>query len=128
MNNTASVNAALIDGTSSLKTTAAATVSDALIDATRSFSADWLSVSGASYATLITSSLTGFQQAASNISTLSTTAESSRSYLEEKLTNETSVNTDNELVSLVEYQNAYAASAHVMSVVKELFQVLQNLL
>jgi len=123
-----SVNAALVNGTATLKSNAASAVSSALLDTTRSFSADGLNVTGSSYTTFTTSLLTGFQQSASNISTLSTTAESSRSYLEEKLTNETSVNTDNELVKLVDYQNAYAASAHVMSVIKDLFEVLQNLL
>lgn len=123
-----SVNSALIDGTSDLKFGAAAAVSDALLDATRAFSADGLDVSGASYSTLVTSSLVAFQQAASNISTLSDTASNSHQYLKEKLSNETGVNTDNELVKLVEYQNAYSASAHVMSVVQDLFDTLMQLL
>ncbi|MDD2325268.1 MAG: flagellar basal body rod C-terminal domain-containing protein, partial [Alphaproteobacteria bacterium] len=125
---TLAVNSALTDGTSALKSMAASDVSDALLDSTRSFSADGLTLTNTTYSTLVTSSLTGFQQAASNIATLSTTADGSRTYLQEKLTNETAVNTDNELVSLVNYQNAYAASAHVMSVIQELFQTLQNLL
>ena len=125
---TFAVNASLIDGTASVKSSASSNVVDALLDATRVFSADGLSVTGGAYTSLVTTSLTSFQQAATNLSTLSETAESSRAYLEEKHANETAVNVDNELVSLVNFQNAYSASAHAMSVIKELFQKLEALL
>lgn len=125
---TISVNAALLDGTSNLKGDAAAGVTDALIDNTRTYSADGLTVTNVNYTTLVTSSLVGFQQAANNATTLANTAEGSMSYLKEKYINETGVNVDNELIKLTEYQNAYNASAHVMSVVKEMFRTLETLL
>ena len=125
---TFAVNATLLAGTVTVKAAAADEVSDALLDATRAFSADGIAVTSTSYLTATTSSLTSFQQAANNIATLKTTASDQRSYLEEKLTNQTNVNIDTEMVNLVTLQNTYAASAHCMSVVKDLFQVLENLL
>ncbi|MFA6279442.1 MAG: flagellar hook-associated protein FlgK [Bdellovibrionales bacterium] len=125
---TFAVNEALLDGTATAKAAAASIVTDALLDATRVFSADGLAVASANYSSLVTSSLTTFQQAASNISTLKTTDENARAYLEEKFSNETGVNVDNELVNLTTLQNSYAASAHAMSVVKDLFTTLEQLL
>ncbi|MDX9689969.1 MAG: flagellar hook-associated protein FlgK [Proteobacteria bacterium] len=122
------VNAALLNGTSSVKSGAAQAVTDALLDATRSFSADGLTISNSSYMSLFTSSITSFQQAANNIATLADTAANAHDYLKEKYTNETGVNVDNELINLTTFQNAYAASAHAMSVVKEMFHTLENLL
>lgn len=125
---TFAVNASLLNGTATAKAAAAPLVTDTLLDSTRVFTADGLSVASSNYSSLATSSLTSFQQAANNISTLNTTAEDARAYLEERYTNETGVNVDNELVNLTTLQNAYAASAHVMSVVKELFTTLEQLL
>lgn len=122
------VNAALLNGTSNVKTASASGVTDALIDNTRSFSADGLNTSSVNYSTFVTASLVSFQQAANNTATLAETAEESRSFLYEKHMNETSVNVDNELIKLTEFQNAYNASAHVMQVVKEMFATLERLL
>jgi len=123
-----SVNSALLNGSSKVKSAAAAPVTDAILDDTRTFSADGLTVTSASYTTLVTSSLVGFQQSANNSAILTKTAEGSRTYLYEKHMNETAVNVDKELVKLTEFQNAYNASAHVMSVVKEMFATLERLL
>jgi len=122
------VNSALLAGTSDVKTAAAADVTDAMIDATRVFTNDGLSVSSADYSALTTTILTGFQQAASNIGALNDTAQNALSYLKERHANETGVNVDEELVNLVTLQNAYAASAHAMSVVQDLFTTLERLL
>ncbi len=120
------VNAALLDGSASIKLEASSTVVDALIDSTRTFSASGLTTSGSSYSTLVTSSITRFQQAASNAATLSDNAAAQEDYLTEKLTNATNVNTDEEMISLVTLQNIYAANARVLSVIQELFSVLQS--
>ncbi|HAX91250.1 MAG TPA: flagellar hook-associated protein FlgK [Rhodospirillaceae bacterium] len=125
---TFAVNAALLDGTATVKTAAAIGVTDALLDATRAFGSDGLALANTSYVSVISASLTSFQQAANNVATLKTTAENARSYLEERYSNETGVNVDNELVNLTTLQNSYAASAHVMSVVQDLFIKLEQLL
>ncbi|MDD3182858.1 MAG: flagellar hook-associated protein FlgK [Alphaproteobacteria bacterium] len=123
-----SVNASLLDGTATVKTSIAATVTDAMLDSTRTITYDGISLTGASYSSYVTSVYAGFQQAATNVATLSDSADTTQSYLEEKFTNETAVSVDDELVNLVTFQNAYAASAHVMSVINTLFAKLENLL
>ncbi len=98
------------------------------MDATRAFSADGLTLTNVNYTSLLTSSLTAFQQAANNVATLQTTAENTKDYLQQKYSNQTAVNVDTELVNLVTFQNSYAASAHAMSVIQELFGTLERLL
>lgn len=122
------VNAALIAGTSTLKAACGNAVVTSLMDSTRVFSASGLSTTGSNYATLVTASITGFQQAASNISTLKASAETQHDYLEQRITNETNVNVDTEMINLVTLQNVYSANARVLSVVQDLFGVLQSLL
>ncbi len=126
--NNIEVNAALLNGTSAVKVDAPRTVVTALLDKTRTFSADGLNTSNADYSTFVTASLIGFQQSANNASTLADTASSSKDFLYTKHTNETGVNTDQELIKLTEFQQAYSACAHVMSVTKELFRTLETLL
>jgi len=122
------VNTALTNGSAQVKGDAASGVTDAMLDSTRTFTADGLTATSVSYSTYITSSYTSFQQAASNIATLKSSATQTSSYLQEKYSNETGVNVDQELINLVTFQNAYAASAHAMSVVKDLFVKLEALL
>jgi flagellar hook-associated protein 1 FlgK len=86
-----------------------------------------LNADGASYRTIVTSVLASFQQDASNISSLTDTAVEQAAYLKEKLANKTGVNTDEEMVLLVTLQQAYTASARVMTVTNELFDVLSNI-
>ena len=90
-------------------------------------SAAGLSVSGVSYTTLVTSIVSGFQQSASTVAQLSDTATQQQAYLQQRLTNETGVNTDTEIVSLTMLQNAYAASARVMSIIQQMFSTLENI-
>lgn len=122
------VNAALLDGTSTVKGASSGAVVDALLDSTRAFSADGLTLTNASYGSLVTSMMSGFQQSANSVSYLSNTAETQKEYLSQKLTNETNVNIDTEMVNLVTLQQTYTASARVMSVVRDLFGVLESLM
>lgn len=122
------VDATLLAGTTGVKIAAASGVTDAMLDSTRTLTADGLTVTNASYSTFVTASFTSFQQAAANIGSLKDTANNTHAYLKEKHANETAVNVDEELINLVMFQNAYAASAHAMSVVKDLFVKLEGLL
>jgi flagellar hook-associated protein 1 FlgK len=121
------VNPNLLDGTEVIKLAGAAPVVDTFNDSTKTFTADGLNITSSSYQTLASSILTGFQQAATSIRALSTTASSQKDYLQQRLTNETSVNVDNEIVSLTTLQNTYAASAHVMQIINSLFDTLENI-
>ncbi|MGE3622573.1 MAG: flagellar basal body rod C-terminal domain-containing protein, partial [Bdellovibrionales bacterium] len=66
--------------------------------------------------------LAGFQQAANTIKTQNESAVQQKSYYEQVLSNATGVNVDDELVSLTTLQNSYAASAHVISTISEMFK------
>lgn len=123
-----SVNSALIAGTITMKTSGAEAIVASFSDSTKTFTAAGLRVTSGSYTTLATSILTGFQQAANNVTSLSKTASEQQSYLEESLANETGVNTDEELVNLTALQNAYAASAHVLQTIQNMFDILRDIL
>ncbi len=121
------VNANLVNGTRIIKTTSPPFVGEAFNAATRTFTADGLSVSGGSYETLPANILTGFQQAASNIGALKDAAMNQKDYLQQRLTNETGVNVDNEIITLTMLQNAYAASARAIQTLNRMFDILESM-
>lgn len=121
------VNAALLDGTSTIKLASAGDITSSLLDSTRVLTADGLSAAGSNYRTVVTSVMAKFQQDAKNLATLSSTATEQTDYLQEKLVNETGVNTDEEMVQLITLQQAYTASARVMTVTTELFDILTSI-
>lgn len=124
---TIQVNTALVDGTQTVKRSSASAVSATFEDATRSFTADGYSGVNKSYETLVTGIVANFQSAATKISDLADTASSQVSYLKEKYANETGVSTDTETVNLTTLENAYAACAHVMQVIQNMFDALENI-
>lgn len=75
---------------------------------------------------LATTILSGFQQAANTISTQSQSATQQQQYYQQTLSNATGVNIDSELVNLTTLQNTYAASAHVISTIKQMFDTLMQ--
>ena len=119
------VNPNLLNGTSTLKQASGAPVVTAL-NATRSFTADGLSVPSGTYTDLGTAFLAGFQQAANTINTANQPAQQQVTYYQQSLSNATGVNVDSELVSLTTLQNSYAASAHVISTINQMFTTLMN--
>lgn len=121
---TLAVNPALLDGSQTIKVASPDAVVATFTDSTKSFTGDGLNISGASYATLATGIISGFQQAASTVKNQSATATQQQSYLQQNLSNETGVNVDTETVSLTTLQNSYAASAHVISVINQMFTTL----
>ena len=132
------VNASLVNGTTTIKEAAAEAVANtftatnlsvnASTGATSSaFSATGLTVNNQNYGTIASSILSGFQQAANTISAASTTATAQKTYYQTTLSSETGVNTDTELVNLTNWQNAYAASAHVISTIQSMFTILEGM-
>jgi len=71
--------------------------------------------------------LSGFQQAANTISSQSSTASTQQTYYQNTLTSQTGVDTDTELVNLTNWENSYAASAHVISTIQQMMQTLENM-
>ncbi|MDE2029956.1 MAG: hypothetical protein KGI97_05250, partial [Alphaproteobacteria bacterium] len=137
---TFAVNSALVNGTSSIKSAAASAIANTFtatnlaIDTTASpnvtsstFSAGGLTAVNQTYSGIASSILSYFQQAANAVKTSASTAATQQSYYQSTLSSETGVNTDTELVNLTTWQNSYAASAHVISTIKAMFQTLENM-
>jgi flagellar hook-associated protein 1 FlgK len=135
-----SVNASLISGAKTVKQAAANAVNNtftatnlaintATTPATTSstFSASGLTTNNQTYSGIANSILSGFQQAANTIQSSSATATTQQTYYQNALSSETGVNTDTELVNLTNWQNAYAASAHVISTIQSMMTVLENM-
>jgi flagellar hook-associated protein 1 FlgK len=121
------VNANLLSSAASLPQSGVQAIASSFNN-TQNYTASGLSASNATYATLTTAILSNFQQAANNISTLSTTATSQQTYYQQALSNATGVNIDTELANLVAYQNSYAASAHVISTVNQMMTTLMSVI
>ncbi len=137
------VNANLVNGTTAVKKAAASAVSDVfaatnaaitivsltpLTYATSStFSAAGLTLQNHTFSNIATGILSGFQQAANTIKDQSETAKTQRDYYKNSLSNETGVNTDEELINLTNWQNSYAASAHVISTIQSMMNILQDM-
>ncbi len=125
---TFAVTAGLVAGTTALTSTNASDVVDAFNDSSKTFTADGISLSGSSYEKLGADIIAGFQQAANNIADLSSPAASQKAFLEKKYYNNIGVNVDTELVALTTLQNAYNASARVISIINQMFDTLEEIM
>jgi flagellar hook-associated protein 1 FlgK len=136
------VNSALVAGTSSVKQASATavantfTASNLAIDmsnyptsttTTSTFTATGLTANNQTYAGVASSILSGFQQSANAIQTASTAATAQKTYYQNSLTSETGVDTDTELINLTNWQNSYAAVAHVVSTIQSMYTVLEGM-
>lgn len=119
------INAELSGGFQQLKKNAAPDVVNAINSSERSFIAVGLSLTSVSYKGL----MSGFiGTAAANAKIITDTAELSSETLkmtEQRYLQDTGVNLDEELANLQILQNAYAASARLMTVIQTLFDTLQ---
>ncbi len=132
------VNASLVSGATSVKAGAATAITNAFnatnlsinstTNATSStFSAGGLTAQNQTYSGVATAILSGFQQAANTIQSQSATATTQQTYYQNALSSETGVNTDTELVNLTSWENSYAASAHVISIIQQMMQTLTTM-
>lgn len=128
------VNPALINGTNSVKQASGTPVAASL---TASFAYPPTSPAGlglglasttGTYTDMGTAVISYFQQAANTVSNQSATATQQQQYYQQSLSDATGVNVDTELVNLTTLQNSYAASAHVISTVSQMFQDLTNII
>lgn len=125
--NSIAVTPTLLDGSETIKIACANAVVDTFNNSTKSFTGDGLTLNNASYGSLVTSILANFQQAASTIAQQSDTATAQQTYLQNKMTSATGVDINAEMVNLTTLQNAYAASARVISIIQSLFTTLMNI-
>ncbi|HVJ41304.1 MAG TPA: flagellar hook-associated protein FlgK [Dongiaceae bacterium] len=123
---TFSINASLLDGSQQLKRNAASDVVNSLNNSSRNFVATGLSVTNVSYSGLVsnvigtasTNAKTVSDQAKLNTDTLTMTQQQYQSA--------TGVNLDEEIANLQVLQNAYSASARLLTVIQTMFDTLQQ--
>lgn len=119
------INQTLLDGTQQLKKNSASDVVNALNSTDRTFVAAGLTVSGVSYKGMMVG-ITG--NSIANAKTIADQAKfntESLSQTETRYQADVGVNLDEELANLQVLQNAYAASARLLSVIQTLFDTLQ---
>lgn len=121
------VNIALLQGTSTVKQLAPDAVMAALNDTERSFIADGLIANNTTYNGFISTIMGVISEGVQTINARDAIAKTAQTTYQERLAGETGVNVDEELVELQRLQNAYAASARVISVVQEMFDTLESL-
>ena len=131
-----SVNSSLLAGTSAVKQAAGVPIANTFTatnlaingsSTSGTFTASGITISNQSYANIATSILSGMQQMANAIKASSTTATTQQTYYQNALSSKTGVNTDTELVNLTNWQNAYAASAHVISTIESMLKTLESM-
>ncbi|TXH38058.1 MAG: hypothetical protein E6Q98_04300 [Rhodospirillaceae bacterium] len=121
-----SVNASLLDGTQQLKRNAASDVVGAFNNSDRNFMAAGLSATNVSYSDMVgnvigaasSNAKTVGDQAKYNADTLSMT--------EQRYQSDVGVNLDEEIANLQVLQNAYAASARLLTVIQSMFDTLDQ--
>ncbi|MCL2473820.1 MAG: flagellar hook-associated protein FlgK [Alphaproteobacteria bacterium] len=140
---TFSVNPDLLNGTFSMKSTAATDLNNVLnstnaaiviipgtpptYDTSDTFQSIGLNVKTQTFSGITATILSGFQQIASSIQIRHESVATQKQYYSITLSNQTGVNTDEELINLTNWQNSYAASAHVVSVIQKMLDILQNM-
>jgi flagellar hook-associated protein 1 FlgK len=121
-----SINASLLDGSQQLKRNAASDVVNSLNSNSRNFVAAGLSVTNTSYTGMV-SNLIG--TASTNAKTVSDQAQLNSDTLtmtQQQYQSSTGVNLDEEIANLQVLQNAYSASARLLTVIQTLFDTLQQ--
>lgn len=123
---TLSVNPALLDGTARLKSAAIAPVVGQLTAAGRSLSAGGLTLAGRDYSGLANGITAALTSDAGNLSQRADLSAATRDEADRRLTAATGVDLDQELANLQLLQNAYSASARVITIVNQMFDQLFN--
>ena len=120
------LNASLLNGTLQLKKNAASDVVNALTTTDRNFLATGIALTSVSYSGMMTgvvgNSISGAKQVSDQAKFDSDTLDMST----QRYQSDTGVNLDEEIANLQVVQNAYAASARLLTVVQEMFDTLQD--
>jgi flagellar hook-associated protein FlgK len=119
------VNRELLQGRQQLKRNAAVPVVEALTSAERSFQASGLALTNVSYKGLMSALVGASAVNAKTISDAAKTNHDTMQMTEQRYRADVGVNLDEELANLQLLQNAYAASARLLTVIQTLFDTLQ---
>ena len=124
------VNSSLVSNPTNLSNLTSAEVNNTANTFTTNFNftdaSSGLALNSGTTTDLVNTFLSGFQQAANTLSTQSQSATQQQTYYQQTLSNATGVNVDTELVNLTNLQNSYAASAHVISTISQMFNDLMG--
>ena len=121
-----SINASLLDGTQQLKRNAASDVVGAFNNSDRNFMAAGLSATNVSYSDMVGNVIGA---ASSNAKTVSDQAKYNSDTLSmtgQRYQADVGVNLDEEIANLQVLQNAYAASARLLTVIQSMFDTLDQ--
>jgi flagellar hook-associated protein 1 len=122
------VNANLLNGTNTLKQSAASPLLSALVTANQTFSAGGVSLTNASVNN-VTDAISANETArAQQAQTNQQSASTALTTTQTTFNNATGVNVDQQLAQLIVLQNSYGASAKVISVVDQLLTLLQGIM
>ncbi len=120
------MNAALLNGSLQLKKNSASDVVNALTSTDRNFLSTGIALTSVSYSGMMTgvvgNSITGAKQISDQAKFDSTALDMST----QRYQSDTGVNLDEEIANLQVLQNAYAASARLLTVVQEMFDTLEQ--
>jgi flagellar hook-associated protein 1 FlgK len=120
------VNSSLIDGTQQLKRNAASDVVNSLNNSGRNFIASGLSVTNNSYKGLVSNVIGNASANAKTVSDQSKFNGDTLTMTQQRYQSDTGVNLDAEIANLQVLQNAYSASARLLSVIQTMFDTLQQ--
>jgi flagellar hook-associated protein FlgK len=120
------INASLVDGTQQLKRNAASDVVNSLNNSGRNFLAAGLSVTNNSYKGLVSNVIGNASANAKTVSDQSKFNSDTLTMTQQRYQSDTGVNLDAEIANLQVLQNAYSASARLLSVIQTMFDTLQQ--
>jgi flagellar hook-associated protein 1 FlgK len=121
------VNANLLNGTNTIKQGAAQAVADDLNLSTRNISAGNLTTTNVSYTTFANAIIATQNQNSKVVGDAAAASATQKDTYKTRLKDETGVNVDTEIVRLTQLQNNYAASARVISTVKQMYDIINSL-
>ena len=120
------VNAALLDGSLQLKKNSASDVVNALTTTDRNFMATGVALTGVSYSGMMTGVVGNSISGAKQVSDQASFNTDALNMSTQRYQADTGVNLDEEIANLQILQNAYAASARLLSVVQQMFDTLES--
>jgi flagellar hook-associated protein 1 FlgK len=120
------MNAALLNGSLQLKKNAASDVVNALTTTDRNFLSTGIALTSVSYSGMMTGVVGNSISGAKQISDQAKFDTDALNMSTQRYQSDTGVNLDEEIANLQVLQNAYAASARLLTVVQEMFDTLEN--
>jgi flagellar hook-associated protein FlgK len=120
------INSALLDGSLQLKRNSASDVVNALTSNDRNFTAAGIALTGVSYSGMMTGVVGNSISGAKQVSDQAQFNTDALNMSTQRYQTDTGVNLDAEIANLQILQNAYAASARLLTVVQQMFDTLEQ--